>query len=152
LRGALRTLYASSALLGARTAFRVAEYWTIAQSNYWEPGVDVQSLSPVLRYEWFFYVFEASLMLANTMLVNARHPRRYLPSSRKTYLSPRDGRTEVRGPGYEDGRPWVLTLVDPFDLWGLARGRDKGRMFWEEEAVEVKGDRKEEGRGVEAQA
>ncbi|KAL2024755.1 hypothetical protein VTK56DRAFT_5576 [Thermocarpiscus australiensis] len=136
LRSALRTLYASTALVAARTVFRVAEYWSITQHDeeFWKPpGVDdADRLSPVLRYEWFFYVFEASLMLANHVLMNVRHPRRYLPRSTKTYLAA-DGKSEVQGPGYEDRRPFWATLLDPFDLAGLVTGRDerKGR-FWEE--------------------
>lgn len=134
LRGALGTLYASTALLGARTVFRVVEYWGIADVDFWRPGgVDPASLSPLVRFEWFFYVFEASLMLANHVLLNVRHPRRYLPKSTKTYLA-LDGVTEVQGPGYKDGRPFLLTLVDPFDLVGLAKGRKKKEArFWEEE-------------------
>ncbi|SPQ25826.1 57e3c686-fe6f-4cc3-8a5a-0c55b211862c [Thermothielavioides terrestris] len=149
LTAALRTLYASSALIGVRTVYRVAEYWSIVQGDgYWRAGADPASLSVVIRYEWFFWVWEASLMLVNHVLVNARHPRRYLPQSSKTYLA-LDGVTEVQGPGYKDGRPFWLTLVDPFDLWGLVNGRDKAARFWEQagEATAAK----EASRGVEAQ-
>jgi hypothetical protein len=126
----LYTLYASTLLLSARTVFRVVEYWSVADTDFWRPGgVDVDSLSPAIRHEWFFWVFEASLMLANHVLMNVRHPRRYLPKSAKTYLA-RDGVTEVDGPGYKDGRAFLVTVVDPFDLWGLVKGREKVK-FWE---------------------
>lgn len=46
------------------------------------------------------------------------------------YLA-QDGVTEVVGPGYEDKRPFVVTLVDPFDFVGLVSGRDKGTRYWE---------------------
>ncbi|KAH6844840.1 hypothetical protein B0I37DRAFT_378450 [Chaetomium sp. MPI-CAGE-AT-0009] len=131
LLNALYTLYASTALLAVRTVFRVAEYWTIAQHDFWRPGgIDPATLSPAIRYEWFFWVFEAALMLLNHVLMNARHPRRYLPQSARTYLA-LDGVTEVTGPGYKDGRPFLVTLVDPFDLWGVVRGREKETRFWE---------------------
>ncbi len=148
LNGALVTLYVSTALLGARTVYRVVEYWSFAATDFWRPGGVVASeLSPVIRYEWFFWVWEASLMLANVVLVNFRHPRRFLPKSAKTYLG-LDGE-EVRGPGYKDGRPFWVTLVDPFDLVGLVKGRDKEAQFWEQQA-EVGG--KKGGAGdVEAQ-
>ncbi|KAL2179478.1 uncharacterized protein P884DRAFT_283402 [Thermothelomyces heterothallicus CBS 202.75] len=128
----LHTLYASTALLSVRTVFRVVEYWSISQHDFWNPSrADLDRFSPMLRYEWFFWVFEASLMLANSVLINVRHPRRFLPKSTKTYLA-MDGTTEVQGPGYQDARPFWQTLVDPFDLWGLATKKDKGQKFWEE--------------------
>ncbi|KAK4246375.1 hypothetical protein C7999DRAFT_42226 [Corynascus novoguineensis] len=127
----LHTLYVSTALLGVRTIFRVVEYWSISQHDFWNPGaVDLNRLSPMLRYEWFFWVFESSLMLANSVLVNVRHPRRFLPKSTKTYLA-MDGSGEVQGPGYDDPRPFWQTLVDPFDLRGLVMKKDKGPKFWE---------------------
>ncbi|CCC09490.1 hypothetical protein SMACR_03520 [Sordaria macrospora] len=129
----LWTLYASTILLTIRTIFRVVEYWSIADLHYDDKSVDPMSFSPIIRYEWFFYVFEASLMLINQVLMNVRHPRRYLPKSTKTYLSARDGKTEVTGPGYSDKRPFLVTLVDPFDLGGLIKGTKKNVKFWEEE-------------------
>ncbi|KAK4156827.1 protein RTA1 [Chaetomidium leptoderma] len=147
LTAALRTLYASTALLSVRTVYRVVEYWSIIvaqHDDFWRPGggVDVNALSPALRYEWFFYVLEASLMLANTVLMNVRHPRKYLPKSAKTYLAVEDGVTEVLGPGYKDGRPFLVTVLDPFDLWGLVKGRDddKEARFWEKGAAAGRGD------------
>jgi hypothetical protein len=132
LRNALITLYASSAILTVRTIYRTVEYFSIAKLNFHDPNVDLTTFSPLLRYEWFFYVFEASLMLINSWLLNIRHPRKYLPKSTKTYLS-RDGVTEITGPGYKDTRPFIITLVDPFDLIGLVSGADKKNRFWENE-------------------
>ena len=129
LRNALYTLYTSSALLTVRTIYRVVEYWSVAELHY-GPGFDPASLSPLVRYEWFFYVFEASLMLCNQVLLNLRHPRHFLPKSTKTYLA-LDGVTEVTGPGYREHRPFFLTIVDPFDILGIIRGRDKQDRFWE---------------------
>ncbi|GAB1317235.1 hypothetical protein MFIFM68171_07445 [Madurella fahalii] len=150
LTAALRTLYASTALIGVRTIFRVAEYWSIAQHNFWEPGLDPMTLSPMIRYEWFFYVFEAGLMVVNHVMMNVRHPRKYLPKSTKTYLSAADGKTEIMGPGYKDGRKFWVTLVDPFDIVGLVKSGAKGgkeARFWE-----MEGDAGTRGKGdVEAQ-
>lgn len=39
--------------------------------------------------------------------------------------------TEREGPGWEDERPWPFTVFDPFDVWGLVRGRDKKMQFWD---------------------
>lgn len=153
LTSALRTLYASAGLLGVRTVFRVAEYWSIAEHDFWDPDVDRASLSPAIRYEWFFYVFEAALMLVNHIMLNVRHPRRYLPKSTKTYLSAVDGKTEVTGPGYKDERPFLVTLVDPFDLAGLMKNGAKGgkeARFWEMEGDGNSGVRRAAEGDVEA--
>ncbi|KAK3313932.1 RTA1 like protein-domain-containing protein [Apodospora peruviana] len=134
LRSALFTLYASTALLTVRTIFRIVEYFSLAQLHF-GPGLDPTTLSPLIRYEWFFYVFEASLMICNIVLMNVRHPRKYLPKSTKTYLA-KDGVTEVTGPGHKDARPFLQTLFDPFDLIGLLKGKDKGKRFWETDELE----------------
>ncbi|KAB5533581.1 RTA1 like protein-domain-containing protein [Coniochaeta sp. 2T2.1] len=126
---ALHTLYASQAILTVRTIYRVVEYWSVAELHIVE-GFDTMTLSPLLRYEWFFYVFEASLMLGNQVLLNVRHPRMFLPQSTKTYLD-RDGVTEVTGPGYDDKRPFWVTLLDPFDVGGMIKASKKESRFWE---------------------
>lgn len=131
LTSALTTLYISTALLMTRTIYRVVEYFSVDQLHFVD-GVDPSTFSPILRYEWFFYVFEASLMLCNTWLINIRHPRRYLPKSTKTYLA-RDCVTEITGPGYKEERNFLMTILDPFDLTGLIQGRDKKTAFWDQQ-------------------
>lgn len=129
LSNALYTLYASTALITVRTIYRIVEYWSLDYLNF-DEGFDASTLSPLIRYEWFFYVFEASLMIVNTVLLNVRHPRKYLPKSTKTYLA-RDGVTEITGPGLQDKRPFLMTVADPFDIYGLLKGRDKQKNFWD---------------------
>ncbi|KAM7197170.1 hypothetical protein V8F20_006719 [Naviculisporaceae sp. PSN 640] len=129
LRGALYTLYASQGLLIIRTIFRIVEYFSLADLHYGF-GQDPMTLSPLIRYEWFFYFFEATLMFVNQVLMNVRHPRKYLPKSTKTYLK-RDGVTEVMGPGHKDTRPFLQTVFDPFDVIGIIQGKDKQKRFWE---------------------
>ncbi|KAG5774265.1 hypothetical protein H9Q69_012573 [Fusarium xylarioides] len=126
----LWTLYISMTLILARTIYRIVEYFSVAELRY-GPGFDPATISPVVRYEWFFYVFEAALMLCNLVMFNGRHPRRYLPKNNKIYLSP-DGVTEIEGPGYKDPRKLWQTLIGPFDIQGLVtgRGRDTDK-FWE---------------------
>lgn len=131
LTNALTTLYISTGLLMTRTIYRVVEYFSVDTLHFVD-GVDPSTFSPILRYEWFFYVFESSLMLINTWLINIRHPRRYLPKSTKTYLA-KDGATEITGPGYKENRHFLLTIIDPFDLIGLLQGNDKKTAFWEQQ-------------------
>jgi magnesium-transporting ATPase (P-type) len=119
----LLTLYISTALILTRCIFRTVEYFSISSSYS-----DLSKVSPILRYEWFFYVFEASLMLANSVLWNVRHPRRYLPEKYNTYLT-QDGITELEGSGWKDNRPFLVTAVDPFGLF--TKDDPKEKPFWE---------------------
>ncbi|KAH8759634.1 hypothetical protein BGZ57DRAFT_1018388 [Hyaloscypha finlandica] len=133
LRAALTTLYISSALIGVRTIYRTAEYFSASSLNFFDLDIAHSSITPMLRYEWFFWVFEASLMVINSCLLNARHPMRYLPRNNKIYLA-EDGQTEILGAGYEDKRGFLVTFLDPFDLWGMFRGKSLGQKFWETHA------------------
>lgn len=133
LKAVLATLYISSALIGTRTIYRTVEYFSTASLNF--SNVDPATITPIMRYEWFFWIFEASLMLANTFLLNARHPMRYLPKDNTIYLA-EDGITEIAGPGYLDQRKWYLTFFDPFDIIGMARGQNMNKKFWETHADE----------------
>lgn len=135
LQQPLLTLYASAALIFVRTIFRVVEYFGVSELRYDDPTFDPSAVTPLLRYEWWFLVFEGALMLLNTCLFNARHPRMFLPEKSSTYLAV-DGRTEVDGPGWKDPREFWRTVVDPFDLVGLARGKKGGmEAFWEADGV-----------------
>jgi uncharacterized membrane protein YidH (DUF202 family) len=63
----------------------------------------MRRLTPILRYEWFFYIFESTTMLVNSAIWNVWHPGRYLPRLHNVYLSP-DG-TEVEAEEDSDTRP-----------------------------------------------
>lgn len=121
----LLVLYASTALISIRTIYRIVEFWASVSG-------DPENISPVVRYEWFFYVWEATIMLLDCVLFNVFHPRRWLPKSNKIYLA-RDGVTEIDGPGWQDKRPWIVTLCDPFDLIGMLTPK---KNFWDEPDVE----------------
>lgn len=129
LRAVLTTLYISSALIGVRTLYRTVEYFTIADVNYAEVE-DASKLSVMIRYEWFFWLFEGVLMVCNAFLLNARHPLRFLPRDNAIYLA-QDGVTEIQGQGYMDKRNFLVTIFDPFDIAGIFKGRDMNKRFWE---------------------
>ncbi|KAI0879838.1 RTA1 like protein-domain-containing protein [Annulohypoxylon maeteangense] len=128
---ALLTLYISSAIIMIRCIYRTVEFFDISSVSFSSPEVDLSTLSPIIRYEWFFYVFEALLMLCNSILLNIRHPRRWLPKSTKVYLA-RDGITEISGPGYKQERNFLTTLFDPFDVYGMIKGKDQKTRFWDD--------------------
>lgn len=143
VQGPLLTLYISMGLILIRTIYRIIEHFSFSGiPKNPGPDWDPMTLSPIVRYEWFFYTFEASLMLLNTILWNTRHPRHYLPEDYHVYLA-QDGKTELQGPGWKNDRPWLVTFLDPFDFVGMVQmcmGRGKGhgkeKPFWETNGFE----------------
>lgn len=129
----LVALYTSMALLLARTIFRLVEISNTPLRTV-ESGVPVP-LSPVVRDEWFVYVFDAGLMLANALMWNAFHPRRFLPGDPAVYLA-QDGMTRVKGPGWKDTRSFIETFFDPFAALGNGGGHQ--RMFWQNNGYALK--------------
>lgn len=122
----LLVLYTSCTLITIRTIYRTVEYFAAASITV----ANTKQLSPILKNEWFFWVFETSVMFSNTILLNIFHPMRWLPRSNKIYLA-EDGVTEIEGPGYVDHRFWLLTVVDPFDIVGLITKGGKQERYWE---------------------
>ncbi|KAK0614629.1 RTA1 domain protein [Immersiella caudata] len=132
VRRPLGALYASFALILARTIYRLVEQFnTPLGPRPADPAV----LHPAVRYEWYFYVFDASLMLLNSVLWNVLHPRRYLPENPVWYLA-QDGKTQVKGPGWKDTRSLTETFMDPFAAL-TARGGHT-RPFWEHNGYKLK--------------
>ncbi|CDM33896.1 hypothetical protein CBS147339_7699 [Penicillium roqueforti] len=127
IKHALLVLYCSCTLITIRTIYRTVEYFTAASLNAY---TDLENISPVLKQEWYFWIFEVVLMYSNTTLLNVFHPMRWLPRSNKIYLA-EDGVTEIEGPGYDDPRHWLQTFVDPFDIYGLIVSRGKKEKYWE---------------------
>ncbi|KAF2688815.1 hypothetical protein K458DRAFT_475452 [Lentithecium fluviatile CBS 122367] len=141
LRIVLYVLYVSATIVTIRCIYRLVEY-----IQGWD--------STIYKNEIFFWIFEAVIMCLNTTLLNLFHPGKRLPRSNSVFLD-RDGITERRGPGWADDRPWIFTVFDPFDVWGLIKGRDKKTQFWEmsdEELVRLRAENKANKRNVFAGA
>ena len=104
----LVTMYVSMSLILIRCIYRLVEHLgnTTVQLDNLE---SLRSLSPILRYEWFFYVFEATLMLTNSVLWNIWNPGRFLPRNHHVYLA-RDGKTELQGADQSDKRSLLATV------------------------------------------
>ncbi|KAJ5834988.1 RTA-like protein [Penicillium robsamsonii] len=126
IKHALLALYCSCTLITIRTIYRTVEYFTAASLNAY---TDLENISPLLKQEWFFWFFEVVFMYSNTTLMNVFHPMHRLPRSNKIYLA-EDGVTEIEGPGYDDPRHWLQTVVDPFDIYGLVVSRGKKEKYW----------------------
>ncbi|KAJ5208916.1 hypothetical protein N7449_003295 [Penicillium cf. viridicatum] len=127
IKHALLMLYCSCTFITIRTIYRTVEYFTAASLNAY---TDLENISPVLKQEWFFWFFEVVFMYSNTTLLNVFHPMHWLPRSNKIYLA-EDGVTEIEGPGYDDSRHLLQTIVDPFDIYGLIVSRGKKEKYWE---------------------
>lgn len=123
IKNLLITLYVSTLLILARTVYRAVEHFGI-QDLKWTEIEDLSEVPAIVRYEWFFYVFEAGLMLVNMGMWNIKHPHRYIPANFKVYLE-RDGMTETEGQGWHDDRPFFMGLVDPLDLVGMIKRRNR---------------------------
>jgi hypothetical protein len=137
LQVVLYVMYVSATIVTIRCIYRLVEY-----IEGWE--------SSIYQNEVYFWIFEATIMFVNTALLNLFHPGKRLPRSNSVFLA-RDGITERRGPGWADDRPWIVTVFDPFDMWGLINGKDKKTQFWDmtdEELEKARLDKKKNKRGV----
>lgn len=123
LKVIIYTMYASCTLIVTRNLFR-----TIAFFTPWDSYAN--------SAEWLIWVLEMVPMLLNSVMLNVWPPAKYLPADNQVYLA-RDGKTELQGPGWEDKRPFLLTLFDPFNIGGLIRGEDAKDRFWEKDGIEA---------------
>lgn len=105
----LNVLYLSMTLILVRSIYRLVQ-----NSGNVAVHIDdldsLMALSPALRYEWYFYVFDATLMLINSVLWNMWNPGRYLPRNYLVYLA-QDGKTELEGKVLRHGRPLLSLLT-----------------------------------------
>jgi hypothetical protein len=96
-------------LILIRCIYRLVEHLGNATIHIDDPE-SLAELSPILRYEWYFYVFEATLMLVNSVIWNIWNPGHYLPKNRHIYLA-QDGITELEAKVATAGRPWLALLT-----------------------------------------
>ncbi|KAI3395251.1 hypothetical protein diail_1604 [Diaporthe ilicicola] len=113
----LTTLYMSMMLIFVRCVYRLVENATGTTSVDLRNIEALRKLSPVLRYELYFYIFEASLMLVNSVLWSIRHPGPYLPHDHHIYLT-EDG-NEVGGDKNARHRRSLLLVIANTLLFGL---------------------------------
>ncbi|KAH8911245.1 putative RTA1 domain protein [Coniochaeta sp. PMI_546] len=108
----LVTLYASMVLILIRCIYRLIEHMGNTTVRLSDPE-SLKRLSPILRYEWFFYVFEATLMFLNSVLWNVWNPGRYMPRNSRVYLAP-DGLTELEDGDKSNKQPLSVTIASVF--------------------------------------
>ncbi|KAJ5584312.1 uncharacterized protein N7459_004112 [Penicillium hispanicum] len=117
------TLYVSMVLILIRSIYRVVQHAGNTTMNL-HSQQELESLSPIMRYEWYFLVFEGATMLLNSLLWNVFNAGRFLPQDEKVFLD-EDGKTEMyipSDPNDEVSPAQLLRLVMQlltFGLWGL---------------------------------
>jgi hypothetical protein len=124
----LSTLYASMALIFIRCIYRLVEHLGNTKVDI-DDLEALRQLSPILRYEAFFYVFEATLMLLNSALWNVWHPGRFLPRGHHIYLA-QDG-TEVQGEKELDDRSLLAKTGHVLSFGILFRRKRQHQRFQE---------------------
>lgn len=121
VRVVLTTLYSSMALILVRSIYRLVEHLGNTEIDLGDIEA-LESLSPIMRYEWYFYVFEATMMLLNSVLWNVFNPGRFLPRNPRTYLA-RDGVTELVD-DQKDDRSLMARIVAIVSFGCLFRHRE----------------------------
>lgn len=125
----LNVLYLSMFLILIRCIYRLVEHSGNTAVQLDNPE-SLANLSPLLRYEWFFYVFEATIMLINSAIWNIWNPGRYLPRNYHVHLA-EDGRTEIQGEDYPDDRPLLAKAAHTLTFGILFRRKEKSHTFEE---------------------
>lgn len=86
-------MYVSMFLILIRSVYRMVDHAGNSAVDINDLNA-LRSLSPLVRYEWYFFVFEGATMLANSLLWNVWHASRYLPQSKNIFMA-EDGITEI---------------------------------------------------------
>lgn len=119
-------LFCSMTLVFIRCVYRTVEHagqTTEDLNNVQEENKD----SPLERYEWFFWVFEGSTMLTNSLLWNFFNAGRFLPRSTETWIGEDGVETGIPATedvDYEEQPTWVaaarlILSIFTAGLWGL---------------------------------
>jgi hypothetical protein len=139
----LITLYMSMALILIRCIYRLVEHMGNTKVDL-DDLESLRKLSPILRYEVFFYIFEATLMLINSVLWNVWNPGGFLPKDYHIYLE-RDG-TEVEGEEDSDDRPLLAKTANMLTFGVLFRKKRQTQRF--QELAEYPATTLQEGSGL----
>ncbi|UKZ78943.1 hypothetical protein TrVFT333_006690 [Trichoderma virens FT-333] len=124
----LITLYTSMTLIFIRCIYRLVEHTGNTKIDI----ADIEALrrlSPLLRYEVFFYIFEATLMLLNSVLWNVWNPGRFLPKNIHTYLA-QDG-SEATVEEIPDNRSHLAKIANVVTFGILCRRKTTTVRFEE---------------------
>ncbi|KAM5439738.1 hypothetical protein MferCBS31731_004148 [Microsporum ferrugineum] len=116
----LIALYISMGLILIRCIYRLIEHLGNTAVDL-EDIEKLRNLSPILRNEYYFYIFEASLMLINSVLWNIWNPSRFLPPDHRIHVT-KNGNAEVMAEDGKDNRS-VLAKAGHILTFGILFGR-----------------------------
>ncbi|KAM5430577.1 hypothetical protein McanCB21832_006422 [Microsporum canis] len=116
----LIALYISMCLILIRCIYRLIEHLGNTAVDL-EDIEKLRNLSPILRNEYYFYIFEASLMLINSVLWNIWNPSRFLPPDHRIHVT-KNGNAEVMAEDGKDSRS-VLAKAGHILTFGILFGR-----------------------------
>lgn len=125
----LIVMYVSMGLILTRCIYRLVEHVGNTTVDITDME-QLEALSPLLRYEVYFYIFEATVMLINSVIWNIWHPGRSLPKSSNIHLST-DGVTEVTDREATDERSLLAKLMCILTFGILFRRKTKHPSFQE---------------------
>lgn len=133
------TLYTSMILIVIRSVYRVVQHAGNTTVNLHDEE-ELKSLSPLMRYEVYFLVFEGVTMLLNSLLWNVFNSGRYLPGDESVFLD-QDGVTEMytprdRGDGQQSPSNILRLIMQllTLGLWGMIfpKKETSGKDFGEQ--------------------
>ena len=128
------TLYVTSLMLLVRCIVRCIEGFEAAACHN-KPSGPPGHCGEVSTHEVYLWVFEIANITLFVIILAVFHPGKYLPRSSRIFLDPIDG-TERVGPGFSkaDKRPLIITILDPFNVYGIVTGKGlKTHEFWNEQ-------------------
>lgn len=132
IRAVFYVLYVTSFMILVRCVIRTVEGFEAASCD---PDRKDPYCGPVSKNEVFLWVFEIANITLFVFLLAIFHPGKYLPRASEIFLDKVDMKTERVGPGFSkaDKRPLIVTIIDPFNFYGLITGKGMVmRPFWEE--------------------
>lgn len=124
----LIALYSSMGLILIRCIYRLVEHTGNTKIDL-DNLESMKTLSPILRYEVFFYIFEATFMLINSALWNIWNPGRFLPKDYHIYLS--ESGYEIEGEPDTDSRPLLAKAANVLTFGILYRRKRQTSRFRE---------------------
>ncbi|KAL6892151.1 hypothetical protein GGI43DRAFT_387025 [Trichoderma evansii] len=124
----LATLYMSMTLIFIRCIYRLVEHTGNTKVDITNIEA-LRQLNPLLRYEVYFYIFEATLMLLNSFLWNLWNAGRLLPKNPNIYLA-QDG-TEAMVEVVPDSRSLLQMVINVLSFGILFRKKDTVVRFEE---------------------
>lgn len=94
-------LWVSMILIFIRCIYRVVEH-AGDTSRQLTDFVSETKLTPLDRYEWYFYLFEGATMLANSLWWNIFNPGRFLPRTTNTWIGEDNHEVSAPEPEHDD--------------------------------------------------